>query len=573
MLRNLFLPWMVLALTAGMAAGAQAVEAAVVADWDARLQELLRARLELGEPPRFALAGQRMTFTLESLDADGGMKLSGQGVRMGYTWKRLKPLDRRNLAEAVREEDEPGHAALVAFYALLGGEVAAAQKDLARAGAAAEPLRELFAANVAEPETKQSTGAEEEDEETKKQGSAAAGSAYQGPYGFRRDGSGRFPEVEPPLSWDAETDRNIVWSTAMPAKSNCSPALSAEHVFVCAEPHTLLCVDRATGDILWQRTHSFAEIFDDPDADANLPQPRWHGYMGYTTPTPVAHEGHVWAVFGHGMVVCYTAGGERVWAKRFEAHNRVDGIAASPVLVDGQLIFYGKGRPRVNALDASNGDWLWGSGGSGDGTPRVVRGATGTLLVHSGGVITDCKGTKIHSGLLGGHYQGGDGGGRPENWGATPAIGDGLAVFHVHFKPGMIKTALRAVDLTTGKQVWEFYTNTGDSNHDRMGRSHLLDEGLVYAIRDYGHMHVVDATTGDLVYEQPGMGKSYVSTTRAGPVIFHLTKREAVIFRPGRSYQEVARFKHGFRTHIPSPIFAGRQMFYRGYDKLWCIGH
>ncbi len=550
-----------------IAADAPSVDSAEIARWDTRLQTLVRGRIAARKPPVFSFARMPGSYTVTELAPSGTMQLAGQqGMRMAYQWDRLRPLDRKNLAETVRRRGEPEDAALVAFYWLLAGRSEAAQADLQLAGASAEPLHALFDTAMPARPSRQKADDEPEPEPEPEP-------AYQGPYGFRRDGSGRFPEAEPPLSWDAASGRNICWKTPMPAKSNCSPALTARHIFVCAEPHTLLCVDRAKGEIIWQRTHSFAELFDDPAADSDLPTPEWQGYMGFTTPTPVTNGTHVWAVFGHGVVACYTAAGEQVWAERFEAHNRYSTIAASPVLADDLLIFATKGRPRVQALDAETGAFRWGCDGSAFGTSRVVRDSSlaQPIIIHAGGVITDFAGSRLHRGLLGGDYKGGESG-RPQNWGPTPLVGDGMVIFHAHFKPSMIKTALRAVDYRTGEQLWEFYTNTGNSNHDRMGRSPLLDEGLVYAIRDYGHMHVIDAGTGELVYEQPGMGKSYVSTTRAGPVIVHLTKREAVLFRPGRSYQEVARFTHGFRTHIPSPIFAGRHMYYRGYDNLWCIG-
>ena len=50
------------------------------------------------------------------------------------------------------------------------------------------------------------------------------------------------------------------------------------------------------------------------------------------------------------------------------------------------------------------------------------------------------------------------------------------------------------------------------------------------------------------------------------------SKGDCVIFKPGSSYQEVARFKHGMEAHIGSPAFVGRRIYFRGKQALWCFG-
>jgi len=70
-------------------------------------------------------------------------------------------------------------------------------------------------------------------------------------YGFRRDGSGLFPEANPPTEWS--TNQNVVWRTPMPAISHASPILVGDKVFVCSDPDTLLCVNAADGKIMWQK--------------------------------------------------------------------------------------------------------------------------------------------------------------------------------------------------------------------------------------------------------------------------------------------------------------------------------
>lgn len=72
--------------------------------------------------------------------------------------------------------------------------------------------------------------------------------------GWRGDGSGSFPVTRPPLHWS--TEEGVAWSTPMPAQSNAMPLVVGERVITCADPHSLICVDRSTGKILWTLTGS-----------------------------------------------------------------------------------------------------------------------------------------------------------------------------------------------------------------------------------------------------------------------------------------------------------------------------
>ena len=53
---------------------------------------------------------------------------------------------------------------------------------------------------------------------------SAAGEASKG-YGWRMDGSGLYPKATPPLEWDAETKKNILWSVKVGPGKFSSPIL------------------------------------------------------------------------------------------------------------------------------------------------------------------------------------------------------------------------------------------------------------------------------------------------------------------------------------------------------------
>ena len=76
--------------------------------------------------------------------------------------------------------------------------------------------------------------------------------------GWRTDGTGRYPDAKPCVAWSPTS--NVIWRTQMPGWGNATPAIAGDRLFVCAEPATLLCVSKADGSILWQRTNSYEQV-------------------------------------------------------------------------------------------------------------------------------------------------------------------------------------------------------------------------------------------------------------------------------------------------------------------------
>ena len=77
---------------------------------------------------------------------------------------------------------------------------------------------------------------------------ACAAAAADPRIGFRGDGTGSFPDAQPPVTWSATS--NILWKTPMPGRCNGSPIVVGDSVFTCSEPSTLLCVSASDGKIL-----------------------------------------------------------------------------------------------------------------------------------------------------------------------------------------------------------------------------------------------------------------------------------------------------------------------------------
>lgn len=80
--------------------------------------------------------------------------------------------------------------------------------------------------------------------------------------GWRTDGTGRYPQADIPADWSSE--QNVLWFAPTEEPSNATPIVVGGKLFVAAEPHTLLCLDAADGNLLWQKSVPIESALTDP---------------------------------------------------------------------------------------------------------------------------------------------------------------------------------------------------------------------------------------------------------------------------------------------------------------------
>ena len=56
--------------------------------------------------------------------------------------------------------------------------------------------------------------------------------------GWRTNGSGVTPDANPPTVWSKQ--KNVIWTTKLPTRSNAQPVVVGDRIYVCAEPFTLI---------------------------------------------------------------------------------------------------------------------------------------------------------------------------------------------------------------------------------------------------------------------------------------------------------------------------------------------
>jgi len=82
--------------------------------------------------------------------------------------------------------------------------------------------------------------------------------------GWRTDGTGKYPQATPVLSW--AKDKNVLWHSKMPASSNATPLLVGDRLYMCAEPGTIVCTSAVDGKILWKTTTTYFDLMTDDEA-------------------------------------------------------------------------------------------------------------------------------------------------------------------------------------------------------------------------------------------------------------------------------------------------------------------
>jgi outer membrane protein assembly factor BamB len=105
--------------------------------------------------------------------------------------------------------------------------------------------------------------------------------------------------------------------------------------------------------------------------------------------------------------------------------------------------------------------------------------------------------------------------------------------------------------------------------------SPLIHRGLIYAVSREEKFSILEAATGTLVFSMDldlgtRSNSAYTSVTLAGDKLFiGAESGTTVVLEPGQAYEEIARnMVEGFRS---SPVFAGKRMYLRAFDHLYCF--
>ena len=368
-----------------------------------------------------------------------------------------------------------------------------------------------------------------------------------------------------PATW-SDTE-NILWKTPLPGEGASSPVIVGGRIFITAGVggaddlvRHVLCLDAATGRILWDKT-----------VESDLPeQGKIREDHGYTSATPAADGKHVFVFFGKSGVFCFDHAGKQLWQTKVGSQLNGWGSAASPTLYKGMVLINASVESEsLVALDQATGKKLWE--------------APGIRECWHAPVIAPGKPTEVITALAGELKSFDVGNGKPL-WQCRTGIGwymcpqplvkDGV-VYAVGGRSGVGGLAVRtggSGDVGGTHKLWTLQKGTN------VPSPLLHGDHLYFAHENNGAVNCVDLKTGEFVYTErlePNPGQIYASPILAGGKILYLGRGgQAVIVAASPKFQVLgsARLENGRGIFNASPAFDGGRLFLRSNKFLYCIG-
>ncbi|HUY34492.1 MAG TPA: PQQ-binding-like beta-propeller repeat protein [Pirellulales bacterium] len=394
------------------------------------------------------------------------------------------------------------------------------------------------------------------------------------------NGSATSDERGLPLTWS--DDQNIVWKTDLPGPGASSPITTGDRVFVtcysgygvegekAAKQDDLLrhlvCIDRATGKIVWNQSLK-AKLPEDL-ADRHLMD------HGYASSTPATDGERVYVFFGKSGVFAFDLGGRRLWRADlddFPGYMRV-GSGAS-LVVYGELVIVNASveSSALVALDRRTGGEVWKTATlspttSSWSTPILVELADGKQELVTA-VPREIWGLNPDTGKLLWYARS-----LPEGAQCTSLVAGGDVVYVVSGS-GHAALAVRAGghgDVTKTHVVWK-------ANLGAYVPSPVVHDGYLYWVSDRGIACCVKAESGDVVYKErvPGAKDFYASVLLADARLYALSRTQGMfVLAAGPKFQPLAHneLASDGTQFNGSPAVSRGQLLLRSNRSLYCIG-
>jgi outer membrane protein assembly factor BamB len=409
-------------------------------------------------------------------------------------------------------------------------------------------------------------------------------------------GTGSTTETKLPERWSATA--NVAWKTALGGLGVSSPIVSGNRIFVTSQlgsgvrapgNHPRL-VQGGNADAAGERalpaaaaadsrTFFLVEAFDRAggkrlweyrvEAAGNLPGV--HDKHNLASPSPVTDGQMVYAWFGTGQLVALDMDGKLVWQRHLGTEispfDVIWGHSSSPTLFEDTLLLLCDHAPAsyLLAVDKRTGRETWkadrGKGKLSYSTPLVIETPAGPELIVNSSERVDAYDPRTGA-LL---------------WftGSTNRFPIPVPVFHdgmIYMSRGYRSGPYMAIrpggkgDVTSTHIAWESQTGAPYIS------SLVHDGGLIYMATDVGGVTVVDAKTGERVWQQRIEGIFSASPVAGdGKVYFASETGETIVMKSGRTPEVIARNDIGERL-MASPAISNGQIFLRTDGHLFAIG-
>ncbi len=373
-----------------------------------------------------------------------------------------------------------------------------------------------------------------------------------------------------PVEW-SDTE-NVKWKVDVPGRGHSSPVIWGNKLFITTAirtgssgeyRHLLLCYDRMTGDLLWEK-----------EAVRETPHEGYHGtYGSYASHSPVTDGEHVIAYFGSRGVYAYDLDGNLQWSQDFPPmRKRLEfGEGTPPTLHENVLLltFDHQGDSFIVAIDKNSGEQLWRHDRDGE----ISNWAPSLVLEYEGRTQAIVPGVgKVRSyDLATGEVIWEAAGLGPNGIPAPVVVDDVVIVMSGYRSPNLLAIQLGGEgDITDSDHI--LWTNTRANSYTP---SPVLHDGILYFITDNGFISAFDAKTGEAHYHQVRLPKPYqfkASPVAADGKLYLTTENEDVlVLEMGPEYNVLATNTMADQVFIASPAIADGKMYLRSETTLFCI--
>lgn len=379
-----------------------------------------------------------------------------------------------------------------------------------------------------------------------------------------------------PVSWSAS--ENVAWRKEVPGRGFSTPIVWGERLFLTTAVPTgktpegsafqeqafvVLCLDRKTGEPVWERTACVA-----------APHEGYHrNYGSYASYSPVTDGERLFVSFGSQGIYAYDMEGELLWKRDPGVKLRMRrefGEGSSPALFGDVLVqvFDHEEASFILALDAGTGEVRWKKERDEpsswampliferEGVVQVVTTATNRVRSYelgSGELLWEC-------------------GGLGTNAIPTPLRhADLVLAMSGHREPNLMAIKLGGKgDLTgTDAVVWNAERGLAYTT------SPVLHEGIYYTVTDRGTTSAFDAASGTPYYIEERLPRGTevkASPILAGDHLYVATESGDVnVLAKGREFKVVATNTLEGLFFVSSPIVADGRLYLRGEHELLCI--
>ncbi len=382
-----------------------------------------------------------------------------------------------------------------------------------------------------------------------------------------------------PTQWDKT--KSVAWRVSLPGQGGATPIVWDNKIFVTsAEGNDLVLICISTdGKELWKQS-------------VGSGNKKVRGDEGnYASPTPSTDGKHVWAFFGNGLLGCYDMDGKEAWkfnvADRFGKLKIAFGMSSTPIL-DGDRLFlqliHGEGNPKtreavVVALDKSTGETIWKHSRESDAIKECEHSYASPFLYREGDhefLITHGADYAVGHQLSDGKELWRVGRLNPKGsynqtlrFVSSPVGSEGLIVIpSAKGGPVLALNANLSGDVSKKEDAFAWIRPRGTPDVP----SPLIKDGLVYLCRENGNLVVIDAKSGEEIYEKRTVSDRH----RASPVFadghIYLTSRKGIVnvVKAGREFELVSANDMGEEMSA-SPAVSGGRIYLRTFDALYAI--